>query len=298
MLAASPLPPVLAPTGAPAASLQSPALSQAQAASHITYFAPPPALGSNPMLNQRQAQVQGNTGQAANAATASTAQAVISSSGLHPASQQPVVREFGYSSAFMAQWIDQSISAADSAKYLPSRAGAPAAPAPMPAVQELVARVASQQRQPASQPVSVGIEAAPVAPTRQAAALLAQPQAIQLNIGQMTQAANVVHQQASAAVEVLARVSSPSTSSAGSASDERGGTSISARAQRARDATKAYGQAINRMRDMPVPVRQNDPSLPVAAVAEVGGGGSFRNIAALEADALPEIVTLPDYAFA
>jgi hypothetical protein len=266
MLAASPLPPILAPTGAPATPLPSPALAQAPAMAHITYYAPPPALASNALLNQRQPQVQQNSGSQNNApALALPRGAVLSSAGLQPAAYQPVQREFGYSSAFMAQWIDQASgggSAAIDIKYMPSSA---AKPIEIPPMQELVSRIASLRQQVPQQAPSV-VQAMQQIPTRSAAELLSAPQAIQFNVGQMS-TANAVHQQASAAIDVLTRVSASSTGSAG---DARGTTPFSTRSARVREAAQAYAQATARLKDLPKPQPvQEAPDAPIAPIAAI-----------------------------
>ena len=282
MLAASPLPPILSNAGATAAPTISPALSQTSAASAITYFATPPAIASNSLLNQRQANalISGGNGSVVPPALGN---AVVSSAGLQPAPLRPLVQEFGYSSAFMTQLIDQSSSgnlssilrtpnyrnvASDAGsmadvRYMPSAAGTPII---IPPMLELAKRPVTLRQQETAAPSA--IDAMRSMPTRSAAELMTQQQSIQLNISTLAQgSAPAMFTRVAQAVPVQQEVipaAVKTTESSASATAE------DAPSPRTRQAISAYTQAASRMGAYTAPETvANQDSATVEAISAV-----------------------------
>jgi hypothetical protein len=124
----------------------------------VAYYHAAPIQNQPALLNNRQLQpTSSNSSTSAPASLAvSTTPATLSSSGLQPASQGLVSREYGYSSAYVAQWLSQSannpealaalsipgyrnlalpspaaLTAFAEIKYLPSNASVPQPSAPI-----------------------------------------------------------------------------------------------------------------------------------------------------------------------
>ena len=170
MLAISPVPSnanIAATAPVPGASLALPP----GASQSITYLAAAPTNADGGVINQRQPQVE-STPRAA--LIIASQPPIASSAGLQPAALRSVTQEFGYSSPFMAQLIDQAsgsalgnalntptyrnlTSASDSGtiKYLPSAAGVPVVIPPLLKLAQGSTPAAIQpQPQPAPPPVA------------------------------------------------------------------------------------------------------------------------------------------------
>ncbi len=166
MLAASLLPTSYAPVSS--AVLPSQMLAQISAQSGIGYYAPVAAMGTPISGNGRQPQ-----GAEARASITAATPAVMGPDGLQFAALGPVRRDYGYSSAFLAQMLDQgdgtdsftqalTLPGTQRVPYLPSAAGVPAPPQP---IFDLVKRAEPQplpKEIPASVPINESIAALPI----------------------------------------------------------------------------------------------------------------------------------------